>query len=107
MKSQEQTCLNLKSALKKSVDELRATKNELAGVDTKFKTAAQDVARMSHEIKATEKTLEEAKGHGDNAASRIFDLERKLLLRIDELKAFREERLMQNLRRVISEGNLR
>ena len=66
--------MNLKSALKKSVIELRATNNELAGVDTIFKIAAQDVARMSHEMKATEKTLEATKGHGDNAASRIFDL---------------------------------
>ena len=58
-------------------DELRPTKNEFAGVDTKFKTAKQDVARMSREMKGMEKPLKATKGHGDNAASRISDLERE------------------------------
>ena len=42
---------------------------------------------MSREMKGMEKTLEATKGRGDNAASRISDLERELSLRTDELKA--------------------
>ena len=76
-------------------------------MDTKFKTAAQDVARMSHEMRAMKKTLEATKGHVDNAPSRICDLERELSLRTDEFKDFREERLMQNSSGIVSEGNMR
>ena len=68
-------------------DELRPTKNEFTGVDTKFRTATQNVAQMGREMKGMEKTLKATKGHGDNAASRISELERELSLRTDEFKA--------------------
>ena len=61
LKSQEQICLNLQSALKKSGDEFLAIKN-VAGVDTKLKTAALDVARMSREMKAMEINIESGEG---------------------------------------------